>query len=1028
MNLIPALQTRSYFSFGRGLHSPEEWARGARSRGYTALGCGDWNNFYGLVRFVLACRKEGLKPLAGAVIAPEGRPLLTAWCLDRRGYERLNGILSRILDKEPGYDPVRDLREGGWTGLALATDLTEVLEVLREGAGGGRLYAALVWGRPFSDTVRWARSRDLPLLALAASAALEPGREEDYRLVRAVSLCTDIGSLSPEEKLHPWQILPSPEDLRRYFSSVPEAWQAAQDLAEAADTRSLLEESYVFPDFEGMGAPQAFQHLEDLCRRGISRRYGTSTPALESRLAYELGIIRAKGFASYFLVVHDIVRRFPRTCGRGSAAASLVSYLLELTHVDPLKYNLFFERFLNPGRTDPPDIDIDFPWDEREQVLRYVFSRYRGSAAMVADHVTFADRAPWRESAKAQGATEEEISRFLGLRALGRAGEIPGYVARGAALLQDMPRYLGTHPGGVVIVPGPLHRWAHTQTSPLGWPVLPWEKDATEGAGLVKIDLLGNRSLGVVRDAMALVNPHRLAAGLAPLDWLTFHPYEDEDTLAMVREGDTLGCFYIESPATRLFLKKMGRVDYELLVAASSIIRPAARLYNDLYLQRLRGAPWAPLDPDLESVLEETYGVMVYQEDVSRAAMAVAGFDGTEADRLRKILSKKDRESQLEDWKQRFFAGGRGRGKSPAVLEKIWDMILSFQGYSFCKPHSASFALVSLKSAWLKHNFPLEFFCAVINNGGGFYSRQVYVNALLRQGFPVLGPDVNASEILARVEGRALRLGLGQLAEISFRFLEALVAGRRDDGPYRDLEDFLVRLRPGLPEARVLIRSGSLDSLKGPYSRPQIFWVFFLAQGQSLFPGLPPAPASIRDYSPSVRLADEKTTTGLIFSRYALDLFEGRARELVLRHHLPPLVTSRQMASLPGRTVTMMGLYVTQKEVPTRLRQAMAFASFEDRSGMIETVIFPQAWEAFRSRLWQGMAFLLTGRVSEEMGALTLEVAGLHSLSRGPGPAAAPLPPPMPSVPVVLDQAARLEAVKAQTPSHREKDQVCLKP
>ncbi|OHD10807.1 MAG: hypothetical protein A2Z96_06680 [Spirochaetes bacterium GWB1_48_6] len=979
--MIPALQVRSYFSFGRGLRSPESWAQEAHSRGYTALSCGDWNNFYGLVRFSLACRKVGIKPLAGVVIAPGDTPLLTAWCLNRRGFERINRMLSRILDKEPGYNPVEDLRNGGWDGLALATHIPEILEVLFP-SGGGRIYAALYWGQSFSETVRWARARGIPLLALGSSIALSPQEEWNYRLLRAVSLCTDLESLPPRIALEKDQIFPSPEELQRYFSSVPEAWAAAQTLAQEADTSSLLETSYVFPDFEGMNSSQAFSHLEQLCREGIPRRYTHSSQVLEDRLAYELSIIRTKGFASYFLVVHDIVKRFPRTCGRGSAAASIVSYLLGLTHVDPLKYNLFFERFLNPGRMDPPDIDIDFPWDEREQVLRYVFTRYAGSAAMVADHVTFADRAPWRESAKAQGATEEEIHRYLTLRHLGKSEEIPDYVRRGAQFLQDMPRYLGTHPGGVVIVPGSIYRWAHIQTSPLGWPVLPWEKDAAEGAGLVKIDLLGNRSLAVVRDAMNLVNPLREAQGTKPLTWETFQPYEDPQTLEMVRQGDTLGCFYIESPATRLFLKKMGRVDYELLVVASSIIRPAARIYNELYLERLRGRAWPPLDPDLEEVLKETCGVMVYQEDVSRASMAVAGFDGSQADRLRKILSKKDRESVLEDWKGQFFAGGLARGKSTGVLDQIWEMILSFQGYSFCKPHSASFALVSLKSAWLKRYFPLAFFCSVINNGGGFYSRQVYINALLREGFPVLGPDVNASGLGAGLEGNSLRLGLGQLAEISHRFITTLVESRRDKGPFQNLEDFLVRMHPGLPEARIMIRSGSLDSIAGNYLRPQIFWVFFLAQERSLFPGLPPAPVSIKDYPPGIKIGDEKATTGLIYTQYALDLFEPRARTLVLKLRLPTLVTSHQLSRLVGRTVTLLGLYVTQKEVPTRSREAMAFVSFEDRQGMIETVLFPQAWEQLKTRLWQGMAFLMVGKVSQEWEAITLEVTQIQSLSR----------------------------------------------
>ena len=323
-----------------------------------------------------------------------------------------------------------------------------------------------------------------------------------------------------------------------------------------------------------------------LCEQGADRRYGGMSHDIRARLDYELAIIRDKGFASYFLVVRDIVQQCPRTCGRGSAASSIVSYLLGITHVDPLRYNLFFERFLNKGRKDPPDIDVDFPWDERERILKYVFAKYEGRAAMVANHVTFGPRSAIRDPAKALGLSEEATAELVRAFRHGRFDDIPSYIREAASRIRGFPRNLGTHCGGVVITPGPITDYTHVQTSPLGYPLLAWEKDATEEAGLVKIDLLGNRSLAVLRDALELVERNH---GVR-LEWESFDPLADTATADLIASGQTLGVFYVESPATRQLLTKMRKGDYENLVIASSIIRPAANHYIQTFVKRLHGA------------------------------------------------------------------------------------------------------------------------------------------------------------------------------------------------------------------------------------------------------------------------------------------------------------------------------------------------------------------------------------------------------------------------------------------------------
>ncbi|HTP58404.1 MAG TPA: DNA polymerase III subunit alpha, partial [Spirochaetia bacterium] len=409
-------------------------------------------------------------------------------------------------------------------------------------------------------------------------------------------------------------------------------------------------------------------------------------------------------------------------------------------------------------------IDVDFPWDEREKTLAYVFQKYQGRAAMVANHVTFGPRSALREPAKALGLPEEEQGRIVRAFRHGRLDDIPPYVREAAARVRGFPRNLGTHCGGVVITPGPITDYTHVQISALGYPLMAWEKDAAEEAGLVKIDLLGNRSLAVLRDALEAVEKNHGDH----YEWESFDPLEDADTGRLISEGRTIGVFYVESPATRQLLTRMQRGDYQNLVVASSIIRPAANQYIRTWVKRLHGAAYQPLHPLIQETLAETFGVMVYQEDVSRVAIDLAGFPIEEADRLRKILSKKDRDLRLPDLREKFFQGARSRGVEEKVITKVWDMILSFDGYSFCKAHSASYAQVSYRVAYLKRFYPLEFIAAVINNGGGFYGRQTYLGECRRMGFPVLPPDVNASRWEYTAEAgplRGLRVGLLQLKD-----------------------------------------------------------------------------------------------------------------------------------------------------------------------------------------------------------------------------------------------------------------------
>jgi DNA-directed DNA polymerase III PolC len=986
----------------RGCRSPEEICRFARRQGLTAVGMADINNFYGLIDFLLAAGREGLRPVVGVVIEHAGRELLTAWVMSRRGYARVCGLLTTLLEAaagpgiagpshRPPFDPLADLCRDGWEGLALASPHGDVLERLmaREPRG---LYAKVQYGVPFAGTASRARALGVPLAAAQDAVFLSDADERLYPLLRAIDLNTSVERVTQREPLLSPSIhrYAGPEALARYFSAVPDALEGAARIAEEADASGIISPGFVFPGFDDLSDEGSFGLLRRHCMEGVSRRYGASRPDITKRLDYELTLIREKGFSSYFLVVRDIVMQCPRTCGRGSAASSIVSYLLGITHVDPLRYQLHFERFLNRGRRDPPDIAVDVPWDEREQTLRYVFKKYAGRCGMVATHLTFGPRSALRDPARAFGLPEEEIAELVRAFRQGRFDDVPASIRECAARLRGMPRNLGTHCGGLVITPGAITDYTHVQVSALGHPLIAWEKDAAEEAGLVKIDIRGNRSLSVLRDALALVE----RTGGGHLDWESFDPLEDEATAAMVAEGKTVGVFSVESPATRHLLARMHKGDYQSFLIASSIIRPAANRYIQAFVRRLHGEPWEPLHPLVADTLAETLGVMAYQEDVSRVAIDLAGFPIEDADCLRKILSKKDRDLKLPDYRGRFFRGARRRGVPEETIATAWDMILSFDGCSVCKAHSASSAQVSYRLAWLKRFHPLPLMASVINNGGGFYGRQTYLDEVRRMGFPLLPPDVNLSRWEYTVETAAgpdcgspaaLRVGLCQLKDTRREFVEAVLSERDRAGPYSGFGDFLRRTGCRFEDLRLFVRSGVLDSVAEGSTRPELFFRWQTMDREEGFGFREPAPRVIGDYPRRVKLADEAQTLGLVVSRHPLELFRTRISRLAERHRLSPLVSSAEIPGSRGKMVWTAGILVTGREVSTRNREPMVFVSFEDEGSIFETVLFPAAFQRYCALLDDGEAYLIHGRVDDDLGAIAITVERLVMISRRGG-------------------------------------------
>jgi error-prone DNA polymerase len=977
----------------RGVSSIPALIDAVHTHGASAMALTDTNGLYGAILFVEEARRTGLRPILGAeLVTDHRRAVLLAKTPE--GYANLCRILS-ARHCESSFDVIQTVA-GHRTGLIILTDDEPALRLWSHQSTED-LYVELTPGPAMHDTLACSRRMHLPPVATNRAHFVRPDEFAVHRLLRAIALNTTLSRLPTEACCAPTHWLMPPKLMQAQFPHVPDAIDNTVRIADACHTEWSFRET-IFPTFGSLSDDDAFTLLREKSYAGAHERYGAISPEIRRRLEHELALISRKGFTHYFLIVDEIVQQALRTCGRGSVAASIVSYCLKITHVDPIRHKLFFERFLNPGRNDPPDIDIDFPWDKRDDILQWVFDRYGAQrTAMVANQNTLGLRAAIREVAKVHGIQPAEIGRISSLimrrkefvwfdetptarvwaDRLSKELRLPDpwpRIIRSAVQVQNHFRHLSVHCGGVVIVPEEIRRYVPVEIAAKGVPVIQWEKDQTEEAGLVKIDLLGNRSLAVIRDALAAVACHTGRT----IDYAAWDPLSDPATQDLIRQGDTIGCFYIESPATRLLLKKLwggmpaerrARLDvFDYLVMVSSLVRPAANHFVDEFIERAHGKEYTPWHPRLDSILEDTHGIMVYQEDVTKVAMALADFSVEDADQLRKVLSKKHKAKQLRDYYRQFCEGAARNGVSTAVIGKIWDMIMSFVGYSFCKPHSASYAQVSFKSAYLRAHYPAEFIAAVISNQGGFYSTFAYLSEARRMGLSILLPDVNASEWTYAGRGRSLRMGLMQVKTLPESLGERIVEERNKKGRFRSFQDFLDRVKPEPAHARTLVLAGCCDSLVGDLTRPALLWRLYA--GTHTRSALPVS----EDYPLSIKLVHERDTLGLLASRHPLELYGSEIQRL-------PHVPGSAMARHVGQTITMVGWLITEKFAETKQGLPMEFATFEDTTALYDATLFPDVYRRCCHLLSTDYPFVLRGLVEEQFGVVTLTVHDLRILS-----------------------------------------------
>ncbi|MGD8490848.1 MAG: error-prone DNA polymerase, partial [Anaerolineae bacterium] len=801
-------------------------------------------------------------------------------------------------------------------------------------------------------------------------------------------------------------------------------------------------------------------YLRYLCETALPRHFDPACDPARAQLAHELGVIERLGLASYFLVVWDIVRfareQGIRCQGRGSAANSLVAYLLGITPVDPLRHNLLFERFLSEGavpvrddrtgpvkgdrtgpvkgdrtgpvkgdRTGPvrgdrtstmPDIDVDFAADRREEVIQYVYQRYgEEHVGMVCNVVTYRARSALRDAAKALVFPSDVIDRTakaLDTRSAATVAESIEQAAAGAALqssipgfedaiplpwqtlarllrqMDGLPRHLSIHVGGMLITAAPLIEIVPLERATMpGRVVVQWDKDSIEDAGLIKIDLLSLRTLGAVEEAVQWLRtkygctlPAASPSGQA-LDDL---PLDDPAVFRLLRRADTVGCFQVESRAQAQMLPKLQPARFEDIVVGVALIRPGPIQGGMVhpYLKRRQGIePVVYPHPTLEAALGETLGVIVFQEQVLRVAMAIAGFRPTEADQLRRAMSRSRSEEAMAALQGRFLAGAQANGVSTEIAVEVWKQLEGFAGFGFCKSHAAAFALVAYQTLYLKAHYPAAFFCALLNHQPlGFYPPEVLTGDAQRHGASVLGPDVNRSmanctlERLDSGQQWAIRLGLRYVRGLGEAWQTRIVE-RRGDRAFRDLRDLCQRTRLPRPVVDNLIRAGAMDGW--PQPRRDLLWelggLFYQEDGLDV-----EATVEVVDLprlSRAERMAWEYELLGLAPGAQVMDLYREtlQARGMISSG----VLATRQ----DGELVRVAGWAVVRQRPPTA--KGHLFVTLEDEEGLMNLIVRPQVYERYRETLRNAPLLWVEGRVQRAGDALSVLVRRAGRL-RGP--------------------------------------------
>jgi DNA-directed DNA polymerase III PolC len=974
------LNSHSCYSFRYGTISPEDLIKEALARNIEGLALTDINNTSAAMDFLRDAKKVGIKAVAGVDFREKGQRRFIALAEDNWGWKDINRYLSEHLHQKKPF-PVQ---APDWDHCQVIYKLGDKNpQDLRENE---------YLGIPPDGVHRIAelRSFQAKLVLLQPITFLDRTGFQSHRLLRAIDKNILLSQLNPNDQAEKYETFRDPAEIAKTYGAFPKLLANTLNLLDRCDLSFDWQASKNRKSFTGNPSDDR-QLLSKLAGEGMLNRFGAKNKKAAERVEHELKIIDKMGFNAYFLITWDIIRyavsRNFGYVGRGSGANSIVAYCLRITDVDPIDLDLYFERFLNPHRSAPPDFDIDFSWKDRDEVIDYIFKRYGSEhTALLGSYNTFKGRSVIRELGKVFGLPKPEIDAISGSRNPDMVRDkdpIKRSIFKYGKHLEGLPNHLSIHAGGVLITEEPITAYTATDLPPKGFPTTHFDMYVAEDHGFYKYDILSQRGLGHIKESIRLIRENRgKAEALDDIPAIM----QDSAARSLIRTGKTIGCFYIESPAMRMLLKKLKCDDYLTLVAASSIIRPGVAKSGMMreYIHRFHHPDsFEYIHPKMGEILEDTYGVMVYQEDVIKVAHHFAGLDLAEADILRRGMSGKSRSrKQFDRIAEKFFQNCLVKGYDPSITQEVWRQIESFSGYSFSKAHSASFAVESFQSLWLKAHYPLEFMVAVINNFGGFYRTEFYVHEARMWGANILPPCVNNSEQLSCIMGKDIYLGFIHLKDLELEVSRIIYGDRQAAGPFTNLDDFIQRTGISLEQLNILIRIGALR-FTGKCKK-ELLWLAVgrysdrkpAQKGKGLFK------SQLREFKiPRLEnMAYDDAFDEIELLGFPIcDPFELINRKKVPPHPDAPLIGRKDMELHFGKVVWMIGYLVVTKDVRTSTKELMHFGHFVDSEGLtFDSTHFPSP---LRQYPFKGKGFyLMKGKIDDDFGYPSLEVNILHKL------------------------------------------------
>lgn len=965
----------TFFSLRYGTISLEKLVEEASRLRLPYLALTDINTSTACLDFVKLCSEKNIKPLIGIDFRHNNHYLYTGIARNMDGFCELNEFLS----------------EYNMSGKPMPSSAPEFSNVFVLYAPGSRTVGQLrdneyIGVRPWeiNKLVTSSYSQNPSrFIAQYPVTFLNLGEFDMHRHLRAIDNNTLLSMLPPDQLARPEEIMLPTDKIAKLYAPFPELVKNAE---------RLISECRISFDFSTNKNKRKFTTcesddqllLEKLAYEGMIYRYGRNNAVARKRIREELDIISKLGFAAYFLVTWDIIRysmsRGIYHVGRGSGGNSIVAYCLKITDIDPIELDLYFERFINPKRSSPPDFDIDYSWKDREDIQDYIFKRYgKKHTALLGTISTFQHSAVIRELGKVYGLPKHEIDVLAErTNAIDEKKSVTKKILDLGQGLLNFPNLRSIHAGGVLVSELPITYYTALDLPPKGYPTTQWDMYTAETIGFEKLDILSQRGIGHIKEAVEIIQENRKET-VDPHDIAKFKA--DEKVKNLLRTGETNGCFYVESPAMRGLLKKLRCDNYLSLVAASSIIRPGVAKSGMMkqYIYRFHHPNgFQYLHPVMEEQLKETFGVMVYQEDVLKVCHHFADLDLADADVLRRAMSGKYRsKKEFEKIVEKYFANCFAKGYSENVTREVWRQIESFAGYSFSKAHSASYAVESFQSLYLKAYYPKEFMVAVINNFGGFFRTWVYVNEARRYGATINLPCVNMSCNNTCIYGSDIYLGFVHLANLEAKTIAAIVDERNRSGIFKDLVDFVTRVNIGIEQIILLIRAGAFRFTGKP--KKVLLW-----EAHMLVNKAKPQPKPIAMFAvetknwkmpdlPESKTEDAYDEIELLGFPVTMTYFD------LLKTTFRGEVMARDLIKHVGKKVRLVGNLVTIKYVHTVKNEMMNMGCFFDAEGeFFDTVHFPDCLKKYP---FTGYGiYLILGVISEEFGFPSVTVEKMAKL------------------------------------------------